>query len=203
MPGLPTIQLARRIATVRIVEAAARMNDASVSTQNPQSPTATERIESLIQAERIRMAAELDRQKNQFSQACQTVNAIAANLEKLYQETLATSHADIVKLAIEIARKILHHKVTQGDYDIQAIVEEALKGAPTRQEIVIRLNPEDLGACQRYQQENPDTPFAELTFTADWSIGRGECLVETPKGIVKSFIEEHLEHIHDALLKVK
>jgi len=201
MPGLPTIQLARRIATVRIAEAAARMNDASVSTQNPQSPTATERIESLIQAERIRMAAELDRQKNQFSQACQTVNAIAANLEKLYQETLATSHADIVKLAIEIARKILHHKVTQGDYDIQAIVEEALKGAPTRQEIVIRLNPEDLGACQRYQQENPDTPFAELTFTADWSIGRGECLVETPKGIVKSFIEEHLEHIHDALLK--
>jgi len=202
MPGLLTIQLARRIAAVRIPMAAAQGDDASASSQSPDT-LAADRIENLIQAERARMAAELDRQKNQFSQSCQTVNAIAANLEKLYQETLAGNPADIVKLAVEIARKIVHHKVAQGDYDIQAIVEEALKRAPTRQEIVIRLNPEDLGPCQRYQQENPGNPFAELTFTADWSIGRGECLVETPKGIVKSFIEEHLEHIREALLKVE
>jgi len=149
------------------------------------------------------MAVELDRQKGQFSQSCQTVNAIAANLDKLYQETLADNRADIVKLAVEIARKILHYKVSQGDYDIQAIVEEALKRAPARQNVVIRLNPEDLEPCQRYQQENPGNPFAELAFTADWSVGRGECLVETPKGIVKSFIEEHLEHIAEAFQKVE
>ena len=44
--------------------------------------------------------------------------------------------------------------------------------------------------------------FTELEFTPDWSIGRGECLVETPKGIVKSFLEEHLERISEALQKV-
>ena len=74
---------------------------------------------------------------------------------------------------------------------------------PARQDIVIRLNPEDLPQCQQHQQENPDSPFAELEFTADWSVGRGECLVETPKGIVKSFIEEHLERISEALQKVE
>jgi len=205
MPGLLTLQLARRITAVRIPDKAgkAKAGEVPVSTEGPDSQAATERIESLIQAERARMAAELDRQKSQFSQSCQTVNAIAANLETLYQETLAENPADIVKLAVEIARKIVHHKVSQGDYDIQAIIEEALKRAPTRQDIVIRLNPEDLGPCQRYQQETPGSPFAELTFTADLSIGRGECLVETPKVIVKSFIEEHLAHISEALQKVE
>jgi flagellar biosynthesis/type III secretory pathway protein FliH len=203
MPGPLTIQLARRITGVRVLNTAGEARGGPAPMDSQEGLAATERIETAIQAERARMAAELERQKGRFSQSCQTVDAIAANLGKLYQDTMANNHADIVKLAVEIARKILKHKVSQGDYDIQAIVEESLKRAPTRQNIVIRLHPEDLGPCQRYQQENPGNPFAELVFTADWSVGRGECLVETPKGIVKSFIEEHLEHISEALQKVK
>ncbi|MGE5294498.1 MAG: FliH/SctL family protein [Solirubrobacterales bacterium] len=215
MPQPLTLQFARRIAGVRLLDPAAQTRESSASAQNPQEQPASSqdrakeeqaaaaRIEGVIQAERTRMAAELERQKGLFSQSCQTVGAIAANLDKLYQETLANNRVDIVKLAVEIARRIVKQQVTQGDYDIQAIVEEALKSAPTRQEIVIRLNPDDLPACQQHQQENPGGPFADLTFTADWSIGRGECVVETPKGVVKSFIEEHLEHISEALQKVK
>lgn len=203
MPQTLSIKLAQRITAVRVFTAAGGACADPSRGESQDTQAATERIESLIQAERTRMAAELERQKGQFSQSCQTADAIVANLNKLYQNTLANNHADIVKLAVEIARKILKHKVSQGDYDIQAIVEEALKRAPASQEIVIRLNPEDLPACQQYQQENPGNAFAELAFTADWSIGRGECLVETPKGIVKSFIEEHLEHISEALQKVE
>ncbi len=203
MPPMLSITLAQRIAAVRVFNAAAGACAGPSPTEGQEGQATTERIESVIQAERTRMAAELERQKGRFSQSCQTVDAIAANLDKLYQDTMANHRADIVKLAVEIARKILKHKVSQGEYDIQAIVEEALKRAPTRQEIVIRLNPEDLPSCQRYQQENPGNSFAELVFTADWSIGRGECLVETPKGIVRSFIEEHLGHISEALQKVE
>lgn len=203
MSPVLSITLVQRIAAVRVLNAASGACADPSPAQSQETQAATERIESVIQAERARMAAELERQKGRFSQSCQAIDAIAANLNKLYQETIANHHADIVKLAVEIARKIVKHKVSQGDYEIQAIVEESLKRAPTGQETVIHLNPEDLPACQRYQQENPGSPFAELTFTADWSVGRGECLVETPKGIVRSFIEEHLEHISEALQKVQ
>ncbi len=203
MPPILSIKLAQRIAAVRVHNAAPGTCADPSPAEGLEAQAAAERIESVIQTERTRMATELERQKGQFSQSCQAIDAIAANLNKLYQDTIANNHADIVKLAVEIARKIVKHKVSQGDYEIQAIVEEAIKRAPTRQEIVIHLNPEDSPACQRYQQENPGSPFAELTFTADWSIGRGECLVETPKGIVRSFIEEHLEHISEALQKVE
>jgi flagellar assembly protein FliH len=146
---------------------------------------------------------ELEQQKAQLAGLCQSVESIVTSLRTLHQETLASNHTEIARLAIEIARKILMHKTGQGDYDIQAIVEEALKRAPTRQNIMIRLNPEDLPLCQQLQRESPQSPFAELELTTDWGIGRGECLVETPKGIVPSFIEEHLDRIGEALRRVE
>jgi flagellar biosynthesis/type III secretory pathway protein FliH len=145
----------------------------------------------------------LQPQKDELAHLMETVNGIADGLNKLHEETLACHRAEIAKLAVEIARKILMYKVGKGDYELQAIVEEALKRAPTRQNTVIRLNPEDLPRCQQLQRQNPQSPFAELELMADWSIGRAECLVETPKGIVKSFIEEHLERIGEALGKVE
>jgi len=146
---------------------------------------------------------ELEQQKAQLTRLCQTVNSIGTSLEKLHRETLAHNRAEIARLAVEITRKILVYKTGKGDYDIQAIVEEALKLAPTRQNIVVRLNPEDLPHCQQLQRESPENPFAGLELTADWSIGRAECVVETPKGIVQSFIEEHLDRIGEALQKVE
>ncbi len=203
MPTTLTIQFARPIARVRVLAATGDPGPALSAAESGEEQAVTERLDTAIQAERARMAEELKRQKSQFSQLCETAGSIVKNLEQLHQETLANNRAEIARLAVEIARKILMQKVTQGDYDIQAIVEEALKRAPAHQNIVIRLNPEDLPRCQQQQQENPDSPFAELELTADWSIGRGECLVETPKGIVKSFIEEHLERIGEALQKVE
>ena len=105
----------------------------------------------------------------------------------------------ISMLAVEIARKVLADRVNQGDYDMQPIIEEALKRAPTRQQMTIHVNPADLPLCQQLQQNNPDGHLAELNFTADWSVSRADCLVETPKGIVKSFVEDHLARISEAL----
>ncbi len=199
MPKTLTIQLARPIARARPLCADARPPEATGSEEQ----ATAERLNSAIQAERTRMAEELNRQKGQFNELCATVGNIAQSLDRLYQETVVDNRTQIARLAVEIARKILMQKVAQGDYDIQAIVEEALKRAPAHQGIVIRLNPEDLPSCQQQQQENPDGPFADLELTADWSIGRGECLVETPKGIIRSFLEEHLERIGEALQKVE
>lgn len=203
MPEMLTIRLLQRIAGFHVLGATGGAGPGAPAGGSDKDPAAMERIEAAIQAERNRMAQELEQHTDQFARLCRTAGAIADNLDRLYQETLAKHRTDIAKLAVEIARRILTYKVAQGDYDIQAIIEEALKRAPTRQSIVIRLNPEDLPRCQRYQEENPESPFAELELTADWSVGRGECLVETPKGIVKSFIEEHLERISEALQKVE
>jgi len=185
MPTMLTLRLVQPIAAVSL---SGPLPAPSARRDLPEVPSAGPESES---------------QKAQLVQLCRTINGMVASLDRLHQETLARNRTEIARLAVEIARKILMDKAGKGEYDIQAIVEEALKRAPTRQKIVVRLNPEDLAQCQRWQQENPDGAFAGLELAADWSIGRGECLVETPKGIVKAFIEEHLEHISEALQKAQ
>jgi flagellar assembly protein FliH len=196
MPQMLTIRLPQRIAAASLSGTPPEEDRADGV---PRGAPATKR-EAMGEAQAAR---EIEQQKAHLAQLCQAVNSIAGGLSRLYQETLARNRAEIARLAVEIARKILLCKVDKGDYDIQGIVEEALKLAPTRQNIVIRLNPDDLPCCQQLQQEGRAGAFAELEFTPDWSIGRGECLVETPKGIVKSFLEEHLERIGEALQKVE
>jgi len=197
MSEIQTIRLMQPITGACVVRAAGdTCADAAPAEYTPEPPTAT-------QADPARLLRELDQQKSELAQLRKTLQSLADGLQTLHDQTLAHNRTAIAKLAVEIARKILMYRVGKGDYEIQAIVEEALKRAPTRQSIIIRLNPEDLPRCQQLQQEEPQSPLAGLEFTADWSVGRGECLVETPKGMVQSFLEEHLEHISEALGKVE
>jgi flagellar biosynthesis/type III secretory pathway protein FliH len=146
---------------------------------------------------------DLQAQKAVFSQACQALNVAVAKLNQFYDELFAGHREEIARLSIEIARKVLMKKVQDGDYQIESIVKEALKNAPTRQDVVVHLNPEDRILCQKAQQDEPNGALAGIKFISDPNIGRAECLLETPKGIVESLIDEHLERIGKALEKAE
>jgi len=138
-------------------------------------------------------------QNTALSQACRTLNSLINKLNQFCDTLFSEQKEDIAKLSIEIARKILMQKVQDGDYEIESIVKEALKNAPTRQDVVVHVNPEDQALCQKVQQDEPNGALAGIKFISDQNIGRAECLLETPKGIVQSLIDEHLEQIGNAL----
>ena len=142
-------------------------------------------------------------QKNIFPQACQAINVVVTKLNQFYEKVFAEQKEEIAKLSVEIARKILMQKVEDGDYEIQSIIKEALNNAPTQQDIVVHLNPEDLAECQKALQNEPDGTLVDVRFVSDSNIGRAECLLESPKGIVESLINEHLERISKALKKAE
>ena len=146
---------------------------------------------------------DLERQKAEFAQVCQTLNSVVNKMSQFYDEMLTKHREEIAKLSVEIANKVLMQKVQKGDYQIESIIKEALKNAPTCQEVVVHLNPEDLAQYQKLQQDDPSGTLTGIKFVADPAIGRAECLLETPKGIVKSFVEQHLEQISEALSKVE
>ena len=142
-------------------------------------------------------------QKNTFSQTCQAINGVVTKLNQFYEKVFAEQKEEIAKLSVEIARKVLMQKVEDGDYEIQTIIKEALSNAPTKQDIVVHLNPEDLTECQKALQNEPDGTLADIKFVSDSNIGRAECLLESPKGIVESLINEHLDRISKALKKAE
>ncbi len=142
-------------------------------------------------------------QNNIFPQACQAINGVVIKLNQFYEKMFAEQKEEIAKLSVEIARKILMQKVEDGDYEIQSIVKEALNNAPTRQDIVVHLNPEDLAECQKALQNEPDGTLTDVKFVSDSNIGRAECLLESPKGTIESLINEHLDRISKALKKAE
>ena len=137
-----------------------------------------------------------------FSQACQALSAATARLNEFYDTILLEHKDEIAKLSVEIARRILIQKVENGDYEIESIVKEALQNAPSRHDVVVHLNPEDHAQCQEaLMQDQQNGTFAGIKFVSDGSIGRAECVLETPKGMIKSLVDENLERISQALLK--
>jgi len=147
---------------------------------------------------------ELEAQKALFSQSCRSLKGVVARLNEFCDKLFSEHKEEIAKLSVEIARKVLMQKVQEGDYEIESIVKEALKSAPERHDVVVHLNAEDFAQCEKAQQnEKTGNSLAGVKFISDDNIGRAECMVETPKGIIESLIEEHLERIGKALKKVK
>jgi flagellar biosynthesis/type III secretory pathway protein FliH len=144
---------------------------------------------------------ELDAQKAVFLQACQALNGVISRLNQFYDKLFAGQREEIARLSVEIARKILLRKVANGDYEIESIIKEVLNKAPANQDVIVHLNPEDLEKCRKAQQDEPGGVLSGIKLIPDSSIGRAECMLESPKGIIKSLIEDSLERIGKALEK--
>jgi flagellar biosynthesis/type III secretory pathway protein FliH len=154
-------------------------------------------------ASNAREIEELKVQKNLYSDACRTVQNLADKLNQFYEKIFVEQSEEIAKLSVEIARRVLMQKVQDGDYKIEAIIKEILQNAPTHQDLVVRLNSQDMVDCQKIQQNDGGDELAGVKLVADANIGRAECVLESPKGIIKSLIDEHLEQIGKALKKTE
>ncbi len=143
----------------------------------------------------------LEAQKAVYSQACQTLNGVIARLNQFCDKLYVEHREEIARLSVEIARKILMQKVENGDYEIESIIKEALKNVPGSQDVIVHLNPEDIEKCQKAQRDEPGSVLAGIKLIPDPNIGRAECLLESPKGIIKSLIDDNLERIGKALEK--
>jgi flagellar biosynthesis/type III secretory pathway protein FliH len=148
-------------------------------------------------AEQIALMEDLKKQKAVYQQACQAVESIADKLKEGCETIFSQRSEEIAKLAVEIARKVLMRAIEDGDYKIENIITALLQTAPSQQELVIHLNPKDLAALEQAGSE----AFGGVTFLADNNLKRAECILENPKWIIKSLIDEHLDQIERALRK--
>ncbi len=190
MSGSITVNLSRPFTSVKILDGDAQSAGGEQANSQVDAPTVPSK--------------ELDAQKAMFSQACQALNDATGKLNAFYDKVFAKHAEGVAKLSVDIASKILVREVDNGNYQIEAIIKEAMKNAPVRHDVVVHLNPDDYTHSREVlqdQQNEQGGAFIGIQFVSDPKIGRAECLVETPKGIVKSLIAENLERIGQALQK--
>ena len=141
--------------------------------------------------EEVARAAEPLRQR-----LAQTVEEIAA----LRGQVVARAERDLVKLALEIAKRIVHREVTvDGDVAL-TLARVALGRIHSRAQVKLRLHPEDFAYVNARLEELPGGCSVELV--EDRAVGRGGCLVETEMGDLDARIERQFAEVERSLLSL-
>ncbi len=215
MSNTLTINLNKPVKSVNILDNHTQLPDWNKSQNEVQSihieSTEKSSVTQSAESQQIKQLQDLERQRQEFVQLCNIFKNLVNKFNQLNNEVISKHKEEIAKLSVEIARKILMQKVQKGDYEIESIIKEVLKNAPTHQELVVHLNPEDLTQLQKHFGSDLTKTLDgdqiggidNIKFVPDPNIGRAECLLETHKGIVKSFINEHIEGISEALEKMQ
>lgn len=173
-----TVRLGGKVAAVRLAGADGAAAD----------PAGLQAAQQSLDAERARLA-----------QARKALAAGLGDLSRLREETIAAAEAQLLELALEIARKVLMQEIDGGRYEIDPIVREALLHVPARQEVVVHLHPDDWAACEIAREAGGAAGAGHVRFLADPGVRRAECLLESPQGMVVSAVEAHLQDIAEAL----
>jgi flagellar assembly protein FliH len=124
-------------------------------------------------------------------------------LNDLRKEIFATSEKEVLRLALEIARKVIRREVSVDEELILTMVKVALNRLAEQTVMTVRVNPRDYQSIQRDQaSHSPTSSLNEgVKLMEDPSISRGGCLIETESGIIDARIEEQLREIEKGFLE--
>lgn len=121
-------------------------------------------------------------------------------IAKLKPAVYARVERDVVKLALEVAKKIVHREVNVDREIVQTLIKVALSHIAIKSPVTIRLHPADYNFV--LEQRTASVPLGEsgldITLLADKSIERGGCLIATECGDIDARIEEEFREVEHA-----
>lgn len=127
-----------------------------------------------------------------------TLRRLAETIDELGNLRRTAIHqmeVQVVRLALEIARRIVHREVSVDRHLAEAMVRVALDRLGATGPITIRLHPDDVAVVSEHVHRGDGS----VTLVADSNVSRGGCLVETDVGFVDATIEAQFGELSAAL----
>lgn len=124
-------------------------------------------------------------------------------IHALREKVLRESEDEILKLIMLVARKVILREVSQNRDILTAVVRHAIAGLSERDEITVRLNPDDyaLVTTGRENLLNNELASERLHIKPDPSVQSGFCLVDTEMGTINASVDAQLDEIYRRLLE--
>ena len=123
-------------------------------------------------------------------------------IASLRKSILEKAEKDILMLSVSIAEKILHKEVTSNQDTVQNILKAAMKNILDRENIKVRLHPEDFHYMMDKKEDflQGFDGIKNIVFEEDASIIRGGALIETQFGEVDARIDRQFAEVKNQLL---
>jgi flagellar assembly protein FliH len=129
--------------------------------------------------------------------AARTANTIA-ELASTRAQVLARAQIDVVRLSLDIARRVLHREVGVDPDALGALVSAALKKLGAQERYRVRVHPAHLVLVRSCLGEL--RPGAEVDIVADSALAEGSIVFEGAQGVLDASIETQLQEIERGLV---
>lgn len=119
--------------------------------------------------------------------------------DKIFRE----SEDELVTLVMLVARKVIIREIAQDRSILNGVVQNALAGLSAREEITVRINPDDylLVTSGRDELLHKELLNERLLLKPDPSVVAGFCLVDTAMGTIDASLDGQLDQIYRSLLE--
>ena len=131
----------------------------------------------------------------------------AAELEKDVQQQVEESwhslEPEIVKLSIDIARRIIREEISLNQDIVLGMVREGISQLRERQQIRVHVNPADYETMRSHKDEIAGSfdGMRSMEITEDRRVAPGGCLIETSNGDLDARVDTQLAEVERVLLE--
>lgn len=134
-----------------------------------------------------------------------TINMMGEVLEQLkayHSQILEDSQADIARMAISVAKKILQKEIMTDPMTVAGVVKGALSKVAFKKHFIIHVNPLDLEVIQSSGPKVKEMLINAETiqFKASPQVEAGGCIVQTEAGTVDAQISRQVSEVEQAIM---
>ncbi len=131
------------------------------------------------------------------------LRASSESIHNLRDKILRESEDELINLIMLVARKVIIREINLDRTILVGVVHNALASLSGREEITVRINPEDylLATSGRYELLHKELINDRLLLKPDPSVAAGFCLVDTDMGIIDASLDSQMDHIFQTLLE--
>jgi type III secretion protein L len=166
---------------------------------------AQRRAESIISsAERERDAVLEESRERGYQEGVARWNDVLQQACHARDRFLNDSEAELVRLAVRVAGKIIGEEIRSDPEAILRIVRETLKSVRQERSLTLQVHPKHLEAVRRQlgQLEQELGAACSIRVLANPSVGEGGCVIESELGVIDARLETQLKCLEEALSRV-
>lgn len=147
-------------------------------------------------------APELQADREQLDAVVAALREQAAGLRADQADRLRGWQQAAVELAALMATRLLHERVTTGEFPVEAKVRDMAAQFGEAGVLTVRLNPDDLALLERRLGGEPLLPGQDdPKVVADAALDRGRCQLDGRETTLVSDLTSELQEIRDELLR--
>jgi len=135
---------------------------------------------------------------------CKVIESIEALLDEMSRsrsDIIRQHEKEILDIIFAIAERVTQVQIGLDSDVVRGSILKALHYAVDRQTVTLRVNRDDLNTVESLKPEIVETyrDLKSIVVSADSSVSRGGCILETPGGDIDCRVGTQLEKISDAL----